>query len=334
MSTRAASATSSRKVKQELVRLLFAGKGGVGTTKTTCPGVLDYSRYSYAELKSAYLEKVHTLHPDRSHGKAQSASEREDAKTKFVELQQAWQKYEDIAKTMRRVRNGSGGAAGQQPEEPSFTMFGVGCSFSDNDAERDLRNEITDQACRGWFSSGALDDGGSYRQAEHNSTNAGRNTSRSVSLSDDDMFVHQDDFTSNEKEEEPYANVSKKEHASEKPNHRPSLVSHLLDGRRKKYATTTVQRRAYSQSPKAFKEDGNDERDLGLDVEDSLSQFANLDHGRSMRTGFPEAVFAEGKTPEQVASILDDMARNVNESCATSIKGGGGNTSTAILATR
>lgn len=44
-----------------------------------------------------------------------------------------------------------------------------------------------------------------------------------------------------------------------------------------------------------------------------LESFANLDHGRSKRTGFPEAVFAEGKTISQVASILDDMAWNVNE---------------------
>jgi hypothetical protein len=47
--------------------------------------------------------------------------------------------------------------------------------------------------------------------------------------------------------------------------------------------------------------------------EDALRAFANLDHTRSSRTGFPEAVFAEGKTPEQVAKILDDFARNLNE---------------------
>ena len=44
-----------------------------------------------------------------------------------------------------------------------------------------------------------------------------------------------------------------------------------------------------------------------------LSSFANLDHSRSMRAGFPEAVFAEGKTPNQVAQILEDMARSLNE---------------------
>jgi hypothetical protein len=53
----------------------------------------------------------------------------------------------------------------------------------------------------------------------------------------------------------------------------------------------------------------------GIDENDAVLQsFANLDHERSKRTGFPEAVFAEGKTSDQVAHILDDMARRVNES--------------------
>lgn len=67
--------------------------------------------------------------------------------------------------------------------------------------------------------------------------------------------------------------------------------------------------------------------------EETLESFANLDHGRAARSGFPEAVFAEGKTPQQVASILDDMARSVNESIQTT--GSVGDiVSTAILATR
>ena len=45
----------------------------------------------------------------------------------------------------------------------------------------------------------------------------------------------------------------------------------------------------------------------------SIDCFANLDFERSSRTGFPEAVFAEDKTPEQVAAILDAMAQNLNE---------------------
>jgi hypothetical protein len=44
-----------------------------------------------------------------------------------------------------------------------------------------------------------------------------------------------------------------------------------------------------------------------------LKSFANIDHSRSQRTGFPEAVFGAGKTADQIARILDDMARNFNE---------------------
>lgn len=65
--------------------------------------------------------------------------------------------------------------------------------------------------------------------------------------------------------------------------------------------------------------------------EDAIKAFANLDHTRCSRTGFPEAVFAAGKTPEQVARILDDMARSLNEEIA---KGDIPDSQRAILATR
>jgi hypothetical protein len=42
----------------------------------------------------------------------------------------------------------------------------------------------------------------------------------------------------------------------------------------------------------------------------TLSSFANIDHYRYHRTRFPEVVFAQSKTSQQVASILDDMAGN------------------------
>ena len=68
--------------------------------------------------------------------------------------------------------------------------------------------------------------------------------------------------------------------------------------------------------------------------EETLASFANLDYERSKRTGFPEAVFAEGKTSKQVASILDDMARSVNESMQSIGISNDDYVSTAILATR
>src|SRR2546425_6623159 len=36
--------------------------------------------------------------------------------------------------------------------------------------------------------------------------------------------------------------------------------------------------------------------------------FAKVDHHRALRRGFPEAVFGEGKTPEQVGAIVDRIA--------------------------
>ncbi len=41
--------------------------------------------------------------------------------------------------------------------------------------------------------------------------------------------------------------------------------------------------------------------------------FANIDHHRNIRTGYPEAVYCEGKTPEQTAAIIQKlMAHNTN----------------------
>ena len=71
--------------------------------------------------------------------------------------------------------------------------------------------------------------------------------------------------------------------------------------------------------------------DSNASPEDTLKSFANLDHNRTRRTGFPEAVFAEGKTPDQVARILDDMARSLNEQI---IGRGVQEAQRAILATR
>lgn len=56
----------------------------------------------------------------------------------------------------------------------------------------------------------------------------------------------------------------------------------------------------------------------------SLASFANIDHLRTSRTGFPEAVFGQSKTPGQIAAILDDMAR---VACERGMRG-------PILATR
>ena len=61
-------------------------------------------------------------------------------------------------------------------------------------------------------------------------------------------------------------------------------------------------------------------KDDGLGLEEVLSQlrdlpfedldFAKVDHHRSLRKGFPEVVFGEGKTPGQVASITQAILRH------------------------
>lgn len=67
-----------------------------------------------------------------------------------------------------------------------------------------------------------------------------------------------------------------------------------------------------------------------------LASFANLDHRRASRAGFPEAVFGQGKTPTQIHSILDSMANNVNElvQAAASENKSIDTVSSAIIATR
>ncbi|MCU0551163.1 MAG: nickel pincer cofactor biosynthesis protein LarB [Leptolyngbya sp. Prado105] len=38
-----------------------------------------------------------------------------------------------------------------------------------------------------------------------------------------------------------------------------------------------------------------------------VGDFANIDHHRSIRTGFPEVIWSPGKTPEQIAQIMEAM---------------------------
>ena len=77
-------------------------------------------------------------------------------------------------------------------------------------------------------------------------------------------------------------------------------------------------------------------RSLNQSPDEILSTFANLDHSRVKRAGFPEAVFGQGKTPSQIHLILESMAKNVNEMIDAASKGDGivNSASTAIIATR
>ncbi|SMF34874.1 nickel pincer cofactor biosynthesis protein LarB [Desulfovibrio gilichinskyi] len=66
----------------------------------------------------------------------------------------------------------------------------------------------------------------------------------------------------------------------------------------------------------------SDIRDGNVDVEEGLQclrdlPFMDLGHTkfdlhRSLRTGFPEVVYGEGKTPEQIGEIFDKMGKHTN----------------------
>ena len=172
-STRAASAASSRRAKQRLVQFLFgpkySGKGREAHKK------LDHASYSFEELRAAFLERVHEIHPD----KRRNATETDTSgHHEFVELQSAWAEYEKLAKMMTKVGSGSSDA--------NFTLFGVGCSFSDNESERDKRSQIMDEAARGWFTSGIISE---TATSSSESGSASNGPMRATSIVDDDLFV-------------------------------------------------------------------------------------------------------------------------------------------------
>jgi DnaJ-class molecular chaperone len=174
--SRAATAATSGRAKQELVRLLFgqkyARKGPDAHRK------LDHAIYSYSELRQSYYGTLQEIHPDKNKSLAISSFDLEKNKKFFNELQEAWEKYDNVAKMQTKFQNGD-------QAEANFTLFGVGCSFADNDFERAMRHEITEQASRGWFSSGAIAETSVHGSLSESNDILGSK----VRLADDDMFV-------------------------------------------------------------------------------------------------------------------------------------------------
>lgn len=199
-STRAASAASSRRAKQRLVQFLFgkkySGKGREAHKK------LDHASYSFDDLRAAFLERVHEIHPDKRRGNITETDT--SGHHEFVELQSAWAEYEKLAKMMTKVGSGSSDA--------NFTLFGVGCSFSDSEEERDKRSQIADEAARGYFISGIITE-----TAPSSSESGGSSDGpmRETSIVDDDLFVSISD-DQNSKEQ--------KDDSSIKPQKRKALV--------------------------------------------------------------------------------------------------------------
>jgi NCAIR mutase (PurE)-related protein len=52
---------------------------------------------------------------------------------------------------------------------------------------------------------------------------------------------------------------------------------------------------------------------------ENVADFARLDHHRSLRCGFPEVIFAQGKTPEQVVRIFHRLAQRDERVMATRV---------------
>ena len=65
-----------------------------------------------------------------------------------------------------------------------------------------------------------------------------------------------------------------------------------------------------SSSSKSKQQQDDDENSI-------LTSFATLDYNRQSRTGFPEVVFGQGKTPQQIVTILDDFARHQQKQVET-----------------
>lgn len=53
---------------------------------------------------------------------------------------------------------------------------------------------------------------------------------------------------------------------------------------------------------------------------ENIGDFAKIDHHRSLRTGFPEVIWGPGKTPAQIAQIMENMRRQYPVVMATRIE--------------
>ncbi|MBE9054645.1 nickel pincer cofactor biosynthesis protein LarB [Sphaerospermopsis sp. LEGE 08334] len=53
---------------------------------------------------------------------------------------------------------------------------------------------------------------------------------------------------------------------------------------------------------------------------ESVGEFAKIDHHRHLRTGFPEVIWGPGKTPEQIAQIMEVMRHRTSVVMATRIQ--------------
>lgn len=176
--TRAGAASLAVRAKEKLSKLLLVHRRHDGTPETT-NAFKSIMSFSYDDLRRLYLQRLQDLHPDTQGQRAASnvssnIVSKRNSHAEFVELQEAWENFTSV-----RVAGSSRGKCGS---DGTFTRFGVGCSFSDNESEREQRNKIMDQACRGWFARGELATDTSTRQPTQ-----GR-SSISLLSNEDEMF--------------------------------------------------------------------------------------------------------------------------------------------------
>ncbi len=60
--------------------------------------------------------------------------------------------------------------------------------------------------------------------------------------------------------------------------------------------------------------------------------FARIDHHRHVRTGYPEVVYGPGKTPEQIAHIVDSIRKNGQTAIVTRVDTSKAETAESLLA--
>ena len=141
MSSRISNSISSKRSREALVRVLFRedGADGRGAGGRDDPGLRrglsrcsldkERKRHSYNELRQLYLERAHSLHPDKFAAKKGGLS-KEDAHQSFIELKNAWESYHQSVQFMMVSHSRSERAGDEGDSHSDFTMFGVGCSFA------------------------------------------------------------------------------------------------------------------------------------------------------------------------------------------------------------
>lgn len=94
---------------------------------------------SHFDVKRAYLSLAMRIHPDKV-----APHEYQRAHEQFADLQAAWDRYET-----ERPRNFRRRCKVGDDEDPLRQLFGVGCSWTDTEAERLERISVQEQAARG-----------------------------------------------------------------------------------------------------------------------------------------------------------------------------------------